>query len=194
MPSSVASLFAAAGAVPAGEVEWGERIRPQVADEVGTEVYVVAVTPDPHGRAENEEACPLDLAAVQRLLDERPELTLHGRRPDAETLGQRLAGFWCADEVVLYIGRAGARRRITVSPLSDRVHEYYETRLAARRPHAGGWPLKTLRILNELHVHYAYTADYEAEEEAMLDAFARAASEETRQALFDPLPSCRSPT
>lgn len=139
VPSTVASLFTAAEAVPAGAVEWGERIRQQAADGAGTGVYDVAVTPDPQGRTDSEEACPLDLAAVQRLLDERPELTLDGGRPDAETLARRLAGFWCSDEVVLYVGRAGPRRRIRVSPLSDRVQEYYDTQpaRAARTPEDG---------------------------------------------------------
>ena len=97
---------------------------------------------------------------MQELLDVRhAELNLDGQRPDAAQLGARLAGFWCADEVVLYGGRAGPRGRVSVSELSDRVAEYYATPLGARSPHAGAWPLKTLAILSSLYVHYGYCAD-----------------------------------
>ncbi len=59
----------------------------------------------------------------------------------------------------------------------------YATRLGARSPHAGGWPLKTLAVLDELHVHYAYCDRVRDVERAMLDAFAAAISPSTRAAL-----------
>jgi hypothetical protein len=132
-------------------------------------------------------ACPVSTAAVEALLDARPELTLDGSCPDARQLGARLTGFWCPDEVVLYIGRAGPRphTRIKTSELSDRVAEYCATPLGARSPHAGGWPLKTLTGLDELHTHYAYCADDRTAEEQMLDRFAEQLSDGTRNALLD---------
>lgn len=51
----------------------------------------------------------------------------------------RLATFWLPDEVVLYIGLAGASVR-------KRVRQYYRTPLGDKRPHAGGWWLKTLTV------------------------------------------------
>src|SRR4030065_708843 len=87
-------------------------------------------------------------------------------------VGTRPAGCWGPDEVVVYIGRAGPRRHVTVSELSDRVEEYYTTRLGARSPHAGGWPLKTLANLGSLYVHYAYCDDVLKKEQLMLKAFA----------------------
>jgi hypothetical protein len=115
----------------------------------------------------------------------RKELKVDGRCPDAAQLAARVAGFWCPDEVVLYGGRAGPRQNISVSELSDRVAEYYTTALGARSPHAGGWPLKTLANLAELHVHYGYCADYKTAETRMLDHFVEQLSDDTREALYD---------
>jgi hypothetical protein len=109
-------------------------------------------------------------------------LAPHRRRAQ---VAARLAGFWCADEVVLYGGRAGPRKQVVVSPLSDRVAEYYTTPLGARSPHAGGWPLKTLANLAQLSVHYGHCADYSKAEERMLDHFAHQLSARTRKALYD---------
>lgn len=66
-----------------------------------------------------------------------------------------------------------------------RSREYYATALGARSPHAGGWPLKTLANLSELHVHYAYCADVVTAEERVLDRFAEQLSRGTRAALHD---------
>jgi hypothetical protein len=185
VPSNVRTLLTAAGLSPTGAVSWGTPIANSANGMPGTGVYVVALTADPDQTQPALATCPLSMQAVQQLLDVRPELTLDGQRPDAAALGARLAGFWCPDEVVLYIGRAGPRRRVTISELSDRVREYYDTRLGARSPHAGGWPLKTLRVLSDLHVHYVYCDNVEGRERQMLSAFADALSQKTRKALYD---------
>jgi len=184
VPSTVTDLFAAAGVQRDGVVAWGARI-PAPQDGPGTGVYVVALTVEPDIFDATLPICPLSAAAVEELLDVRRELKVDGRRPDVAQLAARLAGFWCPDEVVLYVGRAGPRQRVTVSELSDRVGEYYTTPLGARSPHAGGWPLKTLANRSELHVHYANCAGYKTAEERMLDHFAEQLSDDTREALYD---------
>jgi len=109
MPTSVADVFAAAGLRPKGVVPWGTPI-----PEGGSGVYVVALTDDVADLSRALAECPLAAAALQRLLDVRPELRLDGRRPDADELGARLASCWLPDEVILYIGLAGTslRRRV----------------------------------------------------------------------------------
>lgn len=185
MPSTVGSLFAVAAVSRDGVVTWGTRVPTPAERGIGTGVYIVALTELDSTEAA-AAACPLAPAALQGLLEARPELTLDGERPDAGAVGGRLAAFWCPDEVVVYIGLAGPRRRVSVSELSDRVEEYYTTRLGARGPHAGGWPLKTLANLGDLCVHYAYCDDVEKREQLMLAAFAASLSDETRAALRDP--------
>jgi hypothetical protein len=185
VPSTVGSLFAAATVARTGVVSWGKRIPKSVDGGLGTGVYAVALTDELDSMDQATSACPLSDDAMQELLEARPELTLDDERPDASQLGQRLASFWCPDEVVLYIGLAGPRQRVTVSELSDRVAEYYSTPLGARTPHAGGWPLKTLTSLTDFHVHFAYCDDVLIRERLMLDAFADSLSDTTRVALHD---------
>lgn len=135
MPSTVASLFAAAGLASTGAVHWGTPI-PQSASGI----YVVALTDDPAAIEGTHDRAPLRKQALESLLDVRPELRLDGRRPHADELAARLASYWLADETAVYVGLA--------TPLRSRVRSYYRTPLGAKRPHAGGWWLKTLAVLD----------------------------------------------
>lgn len=173
MTSTVAALFAAAGLEPEGVVSWGERMAEQRSG-----VYVVALTRDCHSLESTLPAAPMSRAAIEELLAVRPELTLDGRRPTAAELAARIAAFWLPDEVVVYIGLA--------TSLRSRVAGYYKTPLGARRPHSGGWFLKTLDGLDRLHVHFAHVSHFDAAEEAMLEAFIAGVSEAARALLPDP--------
>lgn len=173
MPSSIASIFVAAGCTPVGVVRWGERVP---MTEPG--VYVVSLTRDPDALAADMPVAPISMAAVQELLDRRPELLLDGRRPTPAELAERLARFWLPDEVAVYIGLAG-------TSLQKRVRQYYTTPLGAARPHSGGWFLKTLGIFDDLYVHFAPSPDPTATEHAMLGAFSAAVSTRARDALHD---------
>jgi hypothetical protein len=172
MSSSVADIFAAAGLRPRGARRWGTPV-----PETAPGVYVVAATEDPasvhHVRCEP----PFAPDAVEHLLAVRPELRIDATRPKAEDLIGRLGGFWLPDEVVLYIGLASSVR--------SRVRAYTRTPLGAKRPHAGGWWLKTLATLDELWVHWAPTPDFADAERRMLREFCREISPKTRATLFD---------
>ena len=82
-------------------------------------------------------------------------------------------------EAVLCDGKAGTRVR-------SRVGQYDRTRLGARSPHAGGWPLKTLASLGRLQVHTARCDDPGKAEAAILAAFMCAVSEHVGPNLRDP--------
>jgi hypothetical protein len=174
VPSTVDSIFSAAGLARAGVVPWGTTV-----PIGGPGVYVVALTSETSSTDAAMERCPIDLGAIDEILDARPELTLDGERPSPQALADRLAAFWLPDEVVLYIGLAGTR-------LAKRLGQYYLTALGARSPHAGGWFLKTLGVLPGLHVHYAACADPANAEGEMLEAFRSSVSEQSRAALYDP--------
>ncbi len=79
----------------------------------------------------------------------------------------------------MYVGLAGASVR-------SRVNQYYSTRRGARKPHAGGWFLKTLTILPDLWVYHAAADDPDGAERRMLGAFCAGVSDESRRLLFDP--------
>ncbi len=145
-------------------------------DEPG--VYVVAMSDDPDGMITSEQ-CPVSGEAVDQLLGARPELLLDGARPTRDELATRLAAMWLPSETVLYVGLASAST-------SSRMAAYYRTPLGARSPHAGGWPLKTLSILADLHVHHAATHDPAAAEVGLAEAFMAAVSTEDTARIVDP--------
>lgn len=111
---------------------------------------------------------------------------MDGARPTARQLATRLGEFWFPDETILYIGLADARNRLPADGhLAYRVHEYVKTRIGAKSPHAGGWPLKTLACLGEVYVHYAYCGDVELAEQRCLQRFADHVSPSTLAFLRD---------
>ena len=171
----------------AGVVPWGTL--PAPTDGVPTTgIYVVALTADPDAVGGATEAPPIDYAAVAELLDVRPELRMDGTRPTRDQLAARLAEFWFPDEVILYIGLAGQRKATpSGGQLANRVGEYFKTRLGARSPHAGGWPLKTLSCLTDLHVHYGYCGGVAKVEQRALRSFASGVSKATCAGLRDPV-------
>jgi hypothetical protein len=171
MPSTVSDLFRAARLDPEGVVAWGDAV-----PETGPGVYVIALTDDPDSFAEARAECPLSLDRVDELLAARSELLVDGERPTRDELAARLRELWLGDEAIVYVGLAG-------TSLGHRVGAYYQTKLGARRPHAGGWPLKTLSILDELWVHFAACSDPAEAEHRMLGAFQKQVSPASASAL-----------
>jgi hypothetical protein len=174
MPFTVREALAAAGLSPDGGVSWGTPI-----PATGPGVYIVALTGDVEANLPVLETCPISEEAVELLLETRPELRLDGERPDAKALSARVSGFWLPDEVILYIGLAG-------TSLRKRVGQYYRTPLGARKPHAGGWFLKLLSVLDGLTVHFTVCGEPDTAESQMIRAFCDSVSEETRAMALDP--------
>lgn len=172
-PSSVTSVLSAAGLAPDGVVRWGELIN---SDEPG--IYVVSSIDDVDAEGHEPRPAPIDEKAVARLLELRPELTMDGIRPNCTQLVKRLAEFWLPDEHIVYIGLA--------SDLHNRVNQFYGTPLGARRPHAGGWFLKTLRNVEDLYVHWSKTYDRVTAEGAAIGAFVDRVSPQAKAQLRDP--------
>jgi hypothetical protein len=169
----VSTLMAAQGLTWAGVVRWGHGVP---LDEPG--IYVVAMT-DSLDAVSASADCPISDDAVQKLLDARPELTLDGLRPTREALTARIAAMWLHDETIVYIGLAG-------TSAARRVRDYYATPLGARKPHAGGWPLKTLSNLDSLWVHFAGCDNVGDVETALLRVFVAGVSDDARRLLHDP--------
>lgn len=175
MPSTVSELIRGAGLEPAGGVTWGVPVPARCPG-----VYLVSLYPEPEATGGLPKA-PIAVEPIRQWLEDRPELLLDGQRPTAEQLAKRVSAFWLPDEPVLYVGKASELRR--------RVGGYYRTPLGARRPHAGGYLLKTLANLGNLHVHYAATSsvgEAERAEADMLGAFIDGVPGETRALLHDP--------
>lgn len=133
MPSTIRELFAAYRLEPAGCVCWGQLLR-----EPQTGVYVVSLTADADSLAAARQDCPLDSMALDELVSVCPRLLLDGEPTTAVAVSARIASFWIADEVAVYIGRAG-------QPVGKRVGQYYRTPIGAAKPHKGGWWIKDPR-------------------------------------------------
>ncbi|CAN5875896.1 hypothetical protein BH09ACT7_BH09ACT7_54270 [soil metagenome] len=172
MPSTVAALFAAAQVSRFDAVPWRN---PVPTNRPG--VYLVARTADPARAVVAPVA--IDGRAVRRLLEVRPELLVDDQRPSEDVLAQRLGSMWLPDEPVIYAGLAG-------TSLSVRIGQFYSTRLGARSPHAGGWPVKCLVDLDQAWVHFAECDDVKAAERNMLHAFMKAVSSQSLVAVCDP--------
>jgi hypothetical protein len=156
--TSVRELLAGADLVPAGRVRWGTKVP---LNEPG--VYVVATTDDPED-ASGLAACPLDGAALRRLLLACPLARIDDAQATEASLAARLSAIWVKGEPVVYIGLASAS-------VTTRVGQYYRTAIGASGPHAGGWPVKML-VLDHLWVHYTASPDPDSAEKQLIDTFA----------------------
>lgn len=161
---------------------WGEPVLSPERSLAPTGIYVVALTDRLDDLEGTRSTAPICEAAVNELrATRRDSLSLDGiPKPSCEAIAARLAAFWLADEVVLYIGLAG-------TSLAGRVAAYYRTPLGVWGPHAGGWPLKTLSCFDELYVHYAYCENVAIAEHAGVARFAEQVSSVSRARLHDPV-------
>jgi transcription elongation factor GreA len=154
MPSAPA-LMRALGLEVDGPVRWGQ---PPSSRAPG--VFAVETgTPSP--------SAPLDTDQLRRWVERVPTFELDGEQPTPTLLGRRLASFWVPGASLLYVGRSRGS-------LAGRLAALYATELGYRRPHAGGYWLKTLRDVSRLTIWWAETPAGEEYEDAILEAFARA--------------------
>jgi transcription elongation factor GreA len=166
-PLGAAELLRSVGLLADGPATWGTRVR---SDRPG--VYLVEL-PAPLA------AAPIDFNAIGRWLERVPGLTLDGARPTGRELAARLHRFWLPDQTVLYVGTS-------VASIGARVAAFQRTPLGDRKPHAGGYWLKTLTGLDRLRVWWAETDATEEYEDALLEAFAATVPPETAALLHDP--------
>lgn len=159
--------------MPTGAVKWGERTLPDVPG-----VYCVSWSSDPDATRVDSTSYVPSPSAYANLLSACPTISVDGSLATPSTLADRLGNFWLPNEPILYIGKAGTSIR-------TRVSQYYSTKLGARTPHAGGWWLKTLEDLDQLHVHFAPCEEDAEHEQSMLVAFAAHINPAQRSRLFD---------
>lgn len=145
MSASPSALFSAVRLEQTGRVAWRD---PVPSRKPG--IYIVSLHADP-GNGSGLEEAPLDYEALDRWLKDYPGLKVHKRSVTVEELAKHLARWWLPSTSVLYIGKAEEES------LRKRVRQYYTTPLGAKRPHGGGYWLKTIMGLEHLSVHYAET-------------------------------------
>jgi transcription elongation factor GreA len=152
-----ADLLRAIGLLADGPVGWD---RPVPATSGG--VYVVEL-------GAPLATAPVDIARVGKWLERVPGLRLDGVRPTSKALAGRLASYWLADQVVVFIGS-------TSGSIGGRIAALRKTPLGDRRPYAGGLWLATLQpaVLSRTRLWWATTDAVEEYEDALLEAFSAA--------------------
>jgi transcription elongation factor GreA len=155
MPSerTALDLIRAAGLLADGPVAWSQPARSR-----NSGIFLVEL---PRGL----EAAPIETRSIAAWLQRVPDLRLDGERPTQAELTARLGSFWLPNQRVLYVGRSN-------KSLNGRVGALYATELGHRRPHPGGYWLKTLQSLDQLRIWWADTDAPEEYEDAILSLFA----------------------
>lgn len=144
-------------------------------------IYIVSTSKDPSINSNTYESAPIENETLEFwlkkvstfLLDKKPN-------PNVQELRLRLSKFWLPDESILYVGRTES-----MGGLSSRVNQYYNTELGEKRPHAGGHWIKTLKILNQLYIHYLPDNEPKTTKVKLLQNFSNQVSLKTRKELYD---------
>ena len=173
MPSSAMGLLTCAGLTLHETCTWGKKPTLSVPG-----LYIVSTSPDPTS-IDGPTECSLSEQRIGALLAVRPEIAVNGTPANATRLTEALGRMWPAGETVVYVGLAS-------TSVAHRVRQYYTTRLGARAPHAGGWPIKVLDALDHLHVHVAAADHPDQAETTVLRQFMAGVAPEAKTALSDP--------
>lgn len=183
MPTTVKQLFDAFEIKNFNKITW----RTKFSDN-NEGIYIVSLSPF-YDKNLSSSSLIFDDINLKYWIDKLPDFTIDGVKPTVQTLKKRLSEFWLNDESILYIGKAP--KRSNGDGMSNRVEEYYRTKLGDRSPHSGGQWLKTLANENSLTVFYGQIKNSSGIEVKMFDYFMKNISQISLMNLRDkiyPLP------
>lgn len=182
MPTTVQQLYNAFGIQKFNKVIWNTKFH-----DNNQGVYIVTSNSDFNNIQNNMS--DFDDDVIKYWIEKLPYFTIDGEKPSVISIKNRLSEFWMDDEVILYIGKAP--KRSNGSGISNRINEYYNTKIGNRSPHSGGQWLKVLKNINTFTVHFGYTENPKDVEKGMLDFFIKNVSINSLEKLRDknlPLP------
>ena len=154
---------------------WGQTIE---SSSIG--VYFISTSKDPNSILTLYDNAPLDDIILKSWIRKVATIQVDGIPATLDSLKQRLNSFWLPDENIIYIGQTESSKG-----LRGRITQYYSTELGERKPHAGGHWIKTLKVLNELFVHYIPSQHAGDTEKKIMRSFISQVSEQTKENLFD---------
>ncbi len=178
MASSINQLVESVG-LSAGRLrvtKWNSEVE---SSSIG--IYFLSTSKDPKSNLSLITNAPIDENILKFWIKKVPTIKVDGTPATVEKLKLRLDSFWLPDENILYIGQTKSGKG-----LKGRLNQYYDTELGERKPHAGGHWIKTLKILNDLFVHYIPCQHPEDTEKKIMRQFVSQVSESTLKKLFDP--------
>lgn len=171
MPVCVKELYRILSIYSFESVRWEINVE---CDSQG--VYMVAISEDAEKCVNPYEKAPINTARIAEWISRVPDMRIDGNLPTIETLSQRLSEFWIPDETILYIGKS--------KKLGERLKQFYRHKLGNKAPHKGGVWLKTLDVLDDLHIYYAPTDEHDMTpehiEQALLRQFMKRVSQNSR--------------
>lgn len=165
-------LMRSVGLTPGGVVPWGTRVPLHAPG-----VYLASTSPDPH-ESHGRQVATIDARAVETLLRTRPEATVDGQPATVRSITERLQAIWVPGEPVVYIGLAG-------TSVTSRVEQYFATKIGARAPHSGGWPIKMMADIDRLWIHFTSCGKPAVAEKSLLRAFAEGLPDHVIESLHD---------
>ena len=156
MPTTIVSIAASLKVFVHGPVSWGSCIPSSRSG-----VYIIAVRSPVIGPV-------FDTNAIDDWIRTTPRLTLSGKNHSsicAQDLCAEMLKFWIPDEMIVYVGRAKVLKR--------RIYQFYGTPLGARRPHKGGYWIKTLASLCSLDIYWIESQNEKVLEKDVVEFFSR---------------------
>jgi hypothetical protein len=176
MPIAASQLFDQIGLEIKGIVRWGS---PVPCKSSG--VYAVSLCDDPERNAGLIPKAPVSNALVGRWIRYVPTFSFDGKpRPSPPIVAAFLASMWLPDESIVYLGKATC--------LKKRLRQFHKHTLGNPKPHAGGHWLKTLTILERMHIFFCEcrsAAEAEDKEKEALRAFVAQVSKRTLKGLYN---------
>ena len=136
-----------------GPIKWGERIP---CEKQG--IYIV-VTPN-----ERKTNLTFNKDTINLWIEKVTNMKVGNEKPTYDNLTTELEPFWFSDEIILYVGK-------TSQPIQTRVNQYYQTEIGERKPHSGGYWIKTLAFLNDCLIYWVKCDNPEKIEEQILSFF-----------------------
>lgn len=174
MPTSIENVEKKLNLKYEGCHQWGSSF---INSENG--IYIISQSKDKGFLPKANLEISFNANQMDAWLRNAPNILLHGLKPNIQDLKRQLKGFWLPDESILYIGKAEKQT------LSERICQFYNHKVGKKSPHKGGYWLKLLSNLNELHVHLYSTKDSHKVEEELLKFFIANVSEKSRKNLID---------
>lgn len=136
-----------------GPLKWGKIIP---SESQG--IYIV-VTPK-----EAISKLNFDKQIIDLWIQKVPNMRINNEEPTYYNLTNEIKKYWLKDEIILYVGK-------TTQPIQTRVNQYYQTEIGERKPHSGGYWIKTLSFLNDCLIYWAECDNPEITEEKILRFF-----------------------
>ncbi|WP_264564397.1 hypothetical protein [Flavobacterium sp. N3904] len=151
MPVLVDTLFKEFNLEYSKPYKWNEKLD---ADFNG--VYIISTSNNPKLPNQSNIGFNICNRAFETWLIEAPDLEIEGQKvTDIVQVKEYLTKFWNVNENILYIGESTSK----TNPIKKRVNQFYIHKVGQKGPHTGGYWIKLLACLEDLHIFFAKSSN-----------------------------------